>query len=82
MSAVVNSYYAASTICRAASVLFGPYAPDWFPWWRADEAQVVELPEPAELARLLAKPKPRRRAPYTPPLGRRWVQPVLFEAVG
>lgn len=44
--------------------------------------ETVQLPEPDQLARLLASPKPRHRVPYTPPLGHRWVQPTLFELVG
>lgn len=63
--AVADTYSAAAAVCRAGSIMFGPYAPDWT--WRADNAQTVVLPEPEELARLLDKPQRSR-----------WWQPDLF----
>lgn len=59
--------YAASAVCRTASVTDEPAARAVPFGVRGGET--VPLPEPAELARLLAEPRPRLR----------WWQPALFE---
>lgn len=63
--AVADTFYAAAAVCRAGSLLFGPYAPD-STWW-VENTQTVVLPEPEELARLLDRPQ-----------WSRWWQPTLL----